>query len=80
MDGIESEIFEILKVQYGIKLQAYHEWTMAGKDIQKVMSNATQIFSVFAAIMKSNKRPDSKFDTEEKIDYLCNYFANVFVV
>ena len=40
---------------------------MTGKDIQKVMSNATQIFAVFAAILKAKKRPDSKFDTEEKL-------------
>ena len=53
---------------------------MRGKGIQKVMSNGTQIFAVFAAILKENKRPDSKFDTEEKIDYLCNSFANCFVV
>ena len=67
MDGIESEVFKILKVQYGTKLQAYHEGTMRGKGIQKVMSNGTQIFAVFAAILKENKRPDSKFDTEEKL-------------
>ena len=79
-DGIESEIFKILKVQYGIKLQAYHGGTMTGKDIQKVMSNATQMFATFAAILKANKRLDSKFDTEKNIDYLCHSFANCFVV
>ncbi|KAL7526841.1 hypothetical protein ACHAXR_001674, partial [Thalassiosira sp. AJA248-18] len=53
-DGIEAEMFKILKIRYGIKMQAYHGGTMTGKDIQKFMSNAAEIFSLFAGILKAN--------------------------
>jgi len=73
-------MFKILKIKCGIKLQAYHGGTMTGKDIQKVMENASEICSLFANILMANKRPDSKFDTAEKINHLCTSFANAFVL
>ena len=79
-DGIEAEMFKILKVKYGIKLQAYHGGSMTGKDIQKVMENASEIFPLFANILMANKRPDSKFSTQDEIDDLCNSFKNAFIL
>ena len=79
-DGFEGALFTILKVKYDIKLQAYHGGTMTGKDIQKVMENASKMFTLFAGILKANRRPDSKYDSPEKIDELCNSFAGTFVL
>ena len=53
---------------------------MTGKDIQKVMENASKMFTLFAGILKVNRRPDSKYDSPEKIDELCNSFASIFVL
>ncbi|KAL7525693.1 hypothetical protein ACHAXR_001117, partial [Thalassiosira sp. AJA248-18] len=78
-DGIEAEMFKILKIRYGIKLQAYHGGSMTGKDIQKFMSNAAEIFSLFAGILKANAKPDSPY-THPKIDDLCSTFSNLFVL
>ena len=55
-DGIEAKLFLVLKIKYGVKIQAYHGGTMNGKDIQKVMENASAIFTKFANILKANKK------------------------
>ncbi len=73
-------MFKILKVDYGIKLQAYHGGSMTGKDIQKIMENASEIFTLFANILMTNKRPDLKFATQDEINHLCTSFKNAFVL
>ena len=78
-EGIESQMFKVLMNQYGIKLQAYHGGSLTGKDIQKVMSNAGQIFAVFAGILKENAKDDCKL-SKDQIDDLCKRFGAVFVL
>ena len=55
-------MFSVLRDMYGVKLQAYHDGCLTGKDIQKVMSNASEIFSCFARKLKGNNKPDSMED------------------
>lgn len=52
---------------------------MTGKDIQKVMENASAIFAEFASILKANKRSDCVL-CNEGIDALCARFSNLFVL
>ena len=83
-DGIESQMFSVLKVQFGVKMQAYHGGTMTGKDIQKVMCNAREIFTLFANILKANKKEGCKItedgNVDDDIDNLCNSFADLCVL
>ena len=78
-DGIESQLFSVLKSMYGITIQAYHGGSLTGKDIQKLMSNADEIFSIFANILKSNKKPGCSYGDVE-IDALCKSFANLCIL
>ncbi len=54
-DGIESEMFVTLKL-FGIEVQAYHGGSLHGKDVQKLMSNASDIFKSFADTLKKCKK------------------------
>ena len=63
---------------YGVKLQAYHSGTMTGKDIQKVMVNASEIFSKFADILVANRK-DIGMEPED-IRKICAQFANLCVL
>mmetsp|Transcript_18795 Transcript_18795/g.40722 ORF Transcript_18795/g.40722 Transcript_18795/m.40722 type:complete len:254 (-) Transcript_18795:64-825(-) len=78
-DGIESQMFSVLKLKYGVTVQAYHGGTMTGKDIQKVMENASAIFALFANILKVNKK-EGFLLLDEDIDALCNQFSNLCVL
>ena len=77
-DGIEAEMFSILKKQFNVTIQAYHGGSLTGKDIQIVMENASDIFSKFAVVLKSKKRNDGMDDTE--IDSLCLRCADLSVL
>jgi len=50
-----NEVCRVLKV-FGVELSSYHSGSLNGKDIKKVMNNATHIFDQFAAISKEGKR------------------------
>ena len=78
-DGIETQMFTILKNVYGVKLQAYHGGCLTGKDIQKVMSNASEIFAIFANILKENAKDNCTMTTTE-IDAMCKQFSDVCVL
>ena len=69
----------MLKSVYGIKIQAYHGGSLTGKDIQKVMMNAGEIFHVFAGIMKKMRKIDCSMSDEE-IDALCCRYSNLFLL
>ena len=71
-------MFYVLRTKYGVKIQAYHGGTFNGKDIQKVMENASAIFTEFASILKANKRKGCEL-CHECIDALCARFSNLFV-
>jgi len=77
-DGIESEMFLTLK-SYGIEVQAYHGGSLHGKDVQKLMNNASDIFSSFADILKNNRKEGCEYD-EATIDALCKSYAELCVL
>lgn len=77
-DGIESEMFLTLK-SYGIEVQAYHGGSLHGKDVQKLMNNASDIFSSFADILKKNKKEGCVLD-DAMIDALCKSYAELCVL
>ncbi len=55
--SIETRLFEVLK-EIGVELSSYHGGSLNGKDIKKVMNNASHIFDQVAVIFKEGKRPD----------------------
>ena len=77
-DSIETKVFNVLK-EVGVELSSYHGGSLNGKDIKKVMNNATHLFDKFAAIFKEGKRVDCQL-TDADIDSLCLHFREVYVL
>lgn len=77
-DSIETKMFKVLK-EIGVELSAYHGGSLNGKDIKKVMNNASYVFNEFAAIFKEGKRQNCQL-TDDNIDSLCLHFREVFVL
>ena len=78
-NGIEDQMFKLLSLPpYQIKVQAYHGDTMTGKDIQKLMENAHEIFPKFAEILKNEVKEGGMSPTE--IDQLCESTKRLFVL
>ena len=77
-DIIETKVFNVLK-EVGVELSSYHGGSLNGKDIKKVMNNATHLFDKFAAIFKEGKRVDCQL-TDADIDSLCLHFREVYVL
>jgi hypothetical protein len=75
---VDTKLFKVLK-QVGVELSSYHGGSLNGKDIKKVMNNATYIFEELAIIMKEGKRPDCIL-TDADINALCLHFQGVFVL
>ncbi len=67
--SIETRVFDVLK-EIGVVLSSYHWGSLNGKNIKKVMDNATHIFDQVADIFKEGKRPDCIM-TDADIDTLC---------
>jgi hypothetical protein len=76
--SIESSMFKALK-EIDVELSSYHGGSLNGKDIKKVMNNASHIFDQFAVIFKDGKRPDCILSVTD-IDSLCLHFREVFVL
>ena len=76
--SLETQIYEVLK-KVGVQVQAYHGGSLNGKDIIKVMNNATYLFDEFAKILQSGKRDDCEL-SDADIDVLCRDFRVVFVL
>jgi hypothetical protein len=53
-ESIETKMFKVLK-EIGVELASYHGGSLNGKDITKVMNNATYVFDKFAAIFTEEK-------------------------
>ena len=77
--SVDTKLFKELK-QVGVQLSSYHGGSLNGKDINKVMNNATFIFEELAIIMKEGKRPDCIRLTDTDINALCLHFQGVFVL
>jgi hypothetical protein len=65
--------------EIGVELSSYHGGSLNGKDIKKVMNNATHIFDQFAAICKEGKREECLL-TDADIDCMCLHFWEVYVL
>ena len=53
--SIKTKVFAVLK-EIGVELSSYHGGSFNGKDIKKVMNNATYLFEAFTVIFKEGKR------------------------
>ena len=71
-DSIETKMFKVLK-EIGVG------GSLNGKDIIKVMNNATYVFDKFTAIFTEGKRTDCVL-TDTEINALCLHFREVFVL
>ena len=71
--SIETKVFKVLK-EIGVELSSYHGGSLNGKDIKKVMNNASHIFDQFAAIFKGGKREECLL-ADADIDSLCCIFG-----
>ncbi len=76
--SIETRIFEVLK-DIGVELSAYHGGSLNGKDIKRVMNNATHIFEKVMVILKEGRRPFCIL-SNEVLDAMCLHFREVFVL
>lgn len=76
--SLETQIYEVLK-KIGVQVQAYHGGSLNGKDIIKVMNNATYLFNEYAKILKAGKRDNCDLSNDD-IDALCQNFQMVFVL
>jgi hypothetical protein len=77
-DSIETKMFSVLK-EIGVELSSYHGGSLNGKDIRKVMTNASYVFDSLAIIFKGGKRPNCVL-SDANIDALCLQFREVFVL
>ena len=75
---IETKIFRVLK-EIGVELSSYHGGGLNGKDIKKVMNNATHLFDEFAALLKRGKSEGCLLEDDD-IDCMCLHFQEVFVL
>ena len=55
--SIETNMFKVLK-DIGVELSSYHRGSLNGKEIKKVMNNATHVFYNYSLIFKNRKRHD----------------------
>jgi hypothetical protein len=76
--SIETKVFKVLK-DIGVELSSYHGGSLNGKDIKKVMNNASHVFKKFSLVFKEGKRDDCLL-LDVEIESLCLHFCEVFVL
>jgi hypothetical protein len=76
--SIETTRIKVLK-EIGVELSSYHGGSLHGKDIKKVMNNASYIFDQFAAIFKEGKRKECLL-VDADINLMCLHFWEVYVL
>ena len=76
--SIETKVFRVLK-EIGVELSSYHGGSLNGKDIKKVMNNASHIFDQFAVIFQEGKRKDCLL-SDVGIKEMCMHFREVYVL
>ena len=76
--SIETKVFKVLK-DIGVELSSYHGGSLNGKDIKKVMNNASHIFDCISLVFKEGKRDDCLLSDAE-IESLCKHFGEVFIL
>ena len=55
-DGIETQMYDWMKLLFCVQLPAYHGGKLIGKDCVKMMANAYVMFTHFSDILKRNKK------------------------
>jgi hypothetical protein len=65
--------------EIGVELSSYHGGSLNGKDIKKVMNNASHIFDQLAAIFKEGKREECLL-ADAVINLMCLHFWEVYVL
>jgi hypothetical protein len=70
--SIETKVFRVLK-EIGVKLSSYHGGSLNGKDIKKIMNNASHIFDQFAVIFQEGKKKDCLL-SDDGIKEICLHF------
>jgi hypothetical protein len=76
--SLETNIFKVLK-GIGIEQSSYHGGSLNGKNMKKVMNNATYLFGEFSSLLKLGKWDNCKL-SKKIIDGVCHYFQTVFVL
>ncbi len=76
--NVERKMFKMLK-DIGVELSSYHGELLNGKDIKKVMKNATYFFDELAVIINAGNRPGSIL-SDAHVEALCLHFREVFVL
>jgi hypothetical protein len=76
--SVETKVFWVLK-EIGVELSSYHGGSFNGKDIKKLMNNATHLFDAIAAIFKEGKR-DGCLMSHADIKLMCLHFWEVYVL
>jgi hypothetical protein len=76
--SIENKVFQLLK-EIGVELSSYHGGSLNGKDIKKVMNNASHIFGQFAVIFQEGEMKDCLL-SEDSIKVMCLHFGEVYVL
>jgi hypothetical protein len=77
-DSIETKMFKVPK-RIGMELSSYHGSSLNGKDIKKVMNNATYVFDQLALIFQEGKMPNYLL-SDNNIAALCLQFRELFVL
>ncbi len=75
--SVESKMLNVLK-KIGVELSSYHGGSLNGKDIKKVMNNASYAFDELAVILKEGKRPGCILP-DATLDTMCLHFREVLV-
>ena len=76
--SIEKKVFKVLK-DIGVELSSYHGGSLNGKDIKKVMNNASHVFDCISVVFKEGKRDDCLL-LDVEIKSLCKHSCEVFVL
>jgi hypothetical protein len=76
--SLETKMFKVLK-KIGVEQSSYHGGSLNGKDIKKVMNNASYLFDKFSSILKIGKRSNCEL-SDDDIDALCRNFQSVFLL
>ena len=76
--SVETKMFKLLK-KIGVELSSYHGGSLNGKDIKKVINNATHIFDKLAVILKEGRRPASMLSNAD-VDAMCLHFWEMFIL
>jgi hypothetical protein len=76
--SIKTKVFKVLK-EIGVELSSYHGGCLNGKDIKKVMNNASDIFDQLTAIFKEGKREECLLAGAD-INLMCLHFREVYVL